>query len=101
MRRSRIRMTRPGQASYGQASEAQEEGTAMSDQIVLSLPDDRPLESAAREPIAIIGIGCRFPGGADSPEKFWRLLCDGVDAITPIPVDRWHVPAFSDPDPAK
>jgi acyl transferase domain-containing protein len=35
-----------------------------------------------KEPIAIIGIGCRFPGGANSPEAFWKLLRDGVDAIT-------------------
>ena len=34
-----------------------------------------------RSPLAIVGIGCRFPGGADNPTSFWRLLCDGVDAI--------------------
>ena len=39
------------------------------------------------EPIAIIGIGCRFPGGADSLDAFWRLLRDGVDAITEVPAD--------------
>lgn len=38
-------------------------------------------ESAHREPIAIIGMGCRFPGGADSTESFWRLLCTGTDAV--------------------
>jgi acyl transferase domain-containing protein/ubiquinone/menaquinone biosynthesis C-methylase UbiE/acyl carrier protein len=53
------------------------------------------------EPIAIIGIGCRFPGGADDPAKFWRLLTDGVDAIREVPEDRWRVRAFYDPDPAK
>jgi phthiocerol/phenolphthiocerol synthesis type-I polyketide synthase C len=40
------------------------------------------------EPIAIIGIGCRFPG-ADGPTAFWRLLSDGVDTITEVPPDRW------------
>lgn len=45
--------------------------------------------AGANEPIAIIGIGCRFPG-ADGPSSFWRLLCDGVDAITEIPPDRWN-----------
>jgi phthiocerol/phenolphthiocerol synthesis type-I polyketide synthase C len=48
---------------------------------------------------AIVGIGCRFPGDADSPAKFWKLLCDGRDAITDIPDDRpdWH--RLYDPDP--
>ncbi len=57
------------------------------------------LEYAKREPIAIIGMGCRFPGGADNPEAFWQLLRDGVDAITKVPSDRWDVDAYYDPDP--
>jgi len=44
-----------------------------------------------REPIAIIGIGCRFPGDAEDPTSFWRLLSTGVDAITEIPKDRWSI----------
>ncbi|MEW6234619.1 MAG: type I polyketide synthase [Candidatus Omnitrophota bacterium] len=51
------------------------------------------------EPIAIIGMGCRFPGGADDPESFWRLLANGVDAITDVPPDRWDAKAYYDPDP--
>src|SRR5579885_2206717 len=50
------------------------------------------------EPIAIIGMGCRFPGGADSPEAFWQLLSSGSDAIRDIPAGRWDVDAFFDPD---
>ncbi len=50
------------------------------------------------EPIAIVGIGCRFPGARD-PEAFWQLLHDGVDAITEVPSDRWDINAFYDPDP--
>ncbi|OLR93777.1 type I polyketide synthase [Actinokineospora bangkokensis] len=42
----------------------------------------------ADDPIAIVGIGCRFPGGADTPEAFWRLIADGVDALGPFPADR-------------
>lgn len=52
-----------------------------------------------KEPIAIVGIGCRFPGGANTPQKFWQLLCRGVDAITKIPEDRWNVDKFYHPDP--
>jgi microcystin synthetase protein McyG len=51
------------------------------------------------EPIAVIGMGCRFPGGADGPDGFWRLLRDGVDAISEVPPDRWDVDVFFDPDP--
>jgi acyl transferase domain-containing protein len=55
---------------------------------------------ARHEPIAIIGMGCRFPGGAGSPQAFWQLLRDGVDGISEVPSDRWDVGAFYDPDPA-
>lgn len=50
------------------------------------------------EPIAIIGIGCRFPG-AQGPQEFWRLLADGVDAITEVPANRFDINAFYDPTP--
>ncbi|MEM9457268.1 MAG: type I polyketide synthase [Myxococcota bacterium] len=56
------------------------------------------VQSSQSEPIAIIGIGCRFPGEADDPASFWRLLCDGVDAITEVPSDRWDADTFYDPD---
>ncbi|HWU89452.1 MAG TPA: beta-ketoacyl synthase N-terminal-like domain-containing protein, partial [Kofleriaceae bacterium] len=61
---------------------------------------DRPLlpgGEPADEPIAIVGIGCRFPG-ATGPEAFWRLLRDGVDAITEVPADRWDIDAYFDAD---
>ena len=44
-----------------------------------------------REPIANIGIGCRFPGGVRDPETFWDLLKNGVDAITEVPADRFNI----------
>lgn len=53
------------------------------------------------EPIAIIGLGCRFPGGADNPKKFWHLLRTGTDAITTVPEDRWHLQSFFDIDASK
>jgi acyl transferase domain-containing protein/acyl-CoA synthetase (AMP-forming)/AMP-acid ligase II len=49
------------------------------------------------EAIAIIGIGCRFPG-ANGPEAFWQLLHDGVDAISEVPAFRWNADAFYDPN---
>ncbi|MGM1057967.1 SDR family NAD(P)-dependent oxidoreductase [Saccharothrix sp. Mg75] len=55
------------------------------------------VEEAAREPIAVIGIGCRYPGGVASPEDLWRLVSDGVDAIGEFPDDRgWDI--THDPD---
>jgi acyl transferase domain-containing protein len=57
------------------------------------------LRQAQREPIAILGCGCRFPGGADSPAAYWRLLAEGVDAVTEVPPERWDVDAWYDPDP--
>jgi myxalamid-type polyketide synthase MxaB len=53
------------------------------------------------EPIAIIGIGCRFPGGVRDPNSFWHLLRDGIDAITEVPADRWNVGQYYDPDPTQ
>src|SRR5215471_18268438 len=58
------------------------------------------MENARTESIAIVGIGCRFPGGVTNAASFWRLLCDGVDAITEVPPDRWDVDAYYDPDPS-
>ena len=56
-------------------------------------------EAAVREPVAAVGIGLRFPGGVRSPAAFWRLLSDGVDAITEVPPDRWNMAEFYDADP--
>lgn len=54
---------------------------------------------ARREPIAVVGIGCRFPGGANSPDAYWAMLRQGVDAVREIPAERWDVDGLYSPDP--
>lgn len=56
-------------------------------------------ERAAREPIAIVGAGCRFPGGAEGVDDFWAMLADATDAITRFPAGRWDPEPYYDPDP--
>ncbi|WAC89959.1 type I polyketide synthase [Mycobacterium sp. Aquia_213] len=51
-------------------------------------------EQASTEPIAVVGMGCRLPGGIDSPEKFWDLLCDGRSGIVQVPPERWDADAL-------
>lgn len=53
------------------------------------------------EPIAIVGIGCRLPGGGDSPTEFWELLKNGTDAISEVPKERYNIEKFYDPDQSK
>jgi acyl transferase domain-containing protein len=60
------------------------------------------LDAAEREhsePIAIVGMACRFPGGADDPESYWRLLRNGADLVDDIPEVRWDSRELYDPDP--
>src|SRR6476660_7522103 len=54
--------------------------------------------TTAAEPIAIIGIGCRFPGEANGPQAYWDFLNSGQDAVTEVPADRWRVEAYFNPD---
>ena len=56
-------------------------------------------EAELSEPIAILGMACRFPGDADTPAAYWELLVAGRDAVTEVPPTRWDVDAVFDPDP--
>ncbi len=57
------------------------------------------MEYSQTEPIAIIGMGCRFPGNANNPEQFWELLSNGKDGIVEIPPERWDIDDYYDSDP--
>ena len=52
-----------------------------------------------KEGIAIIGIGCRFPGGVNTTDSFWKLLAEGREAVSEIPPDRWNMDRYYDPEP--
>ena len=54
---------------------------------------------AGAEPIAVVGVGCRFPGGVSGPQAYWDLLKSGTEAVTVVPPERWDAEAFYDPDP--
>ena len=69
-------------------------------------PDKKPssaskatMSESAEEPVAVIGMACRFPG-ANDPESFWRLLRDGIDMVSEVPGERWPKQAFYNPDPS-
>ncbi|MEU3860744.1 SDR family NAD(P)-dependent oxidoreductase [Streptomyces sp. NPDC028722] len=74
---------------------------------VLGEPADgsaRPLPvtagTARDEPIAIVSMGCRLPGGVTSPEELWRLVAEGAEGLSPFPADRgWNLEELYDPDP--
>jgi acyl transferase domain-containing protein len=56
-------------------------------------------EGAKHEPLAIVGAGCRYPGGIEDPEGLWNLVRRGVDAVVEVPPDRWDADAYYSPDP--
>jgi acyl transferase domain-containing protein len=57
------------------------------------------VEAAATQPLAVVGMSCRLPGGGDTPARYWQALQDGVDAMAEVPADRWRAADYLDPDP--
>ncbi|MFM7200190.1 MAG: beta-ketoacyl synthase N-terminal-like domain-containing protein [Myxococcota bacterium] len=62
-------------------------------------PPQKQIRTQQEEPIAIIGIGCRFPGGVVDAETFWTLLAEGRDTISPVPPSRWSLESLYDAEP--
>ncbi|QNP67903.1 type I polyketide synthase [Streptomyces genisteinicus] len=58
-----------------------------------------PSAVAADEPIALVGLGCRLPGGIETPQALWEALLAGRDAVTEVPADRWNADEWFDDDP--
>ncbi|MDD5754629.1 MAG: beta-ketoacyl synthase N-terminal-like domain-containing protein, partial [Methylococcales bacterium] len=75
----------------------------MNDRILNALKGARQkieqLQRTESDDIAIIGIGCRFPGGIDSPESYWQLLSQGIDAVSEIPPQRWDSQKYYHSEP--
>ena len=61
--------------------------------VTAAMPEDH------RDAIAVVGLACRFPGGATDADRFWTLLRNGVDVVGPVPRDRWDTDELYDPDP--
>ena len=68
--------------------------------VVAPLRAPVPVRVGVDEPVAIVGMGCRFPGGVDSPAGLWEMVAAGRDVVSEFPTDRgWDVAGLFDPDP--
>ncbi|WP_370418226.1 amino acid adenylation domain-containing protein [Streptomyces sp. QH1-20] len=99
-------ITEPGDLTGPNAARPEGRETDRNAVLVQSIQEIRRLRAevaaekrARTEPIAIVGMACRMPGGADGPEAFWEFLRNGGDGIREIPDSRWDTGRFHDPDP--
>ncbi|WP_133250979.1 type I polyketide synthase, partial [Mycobacterium montefiorense] len=74
-------------------------GMTTQQRTALSEEFSRAARMATAEPVAVVGMGCRFPGNVTDPESFWELMVESRNAISDIPPDRWDAEAFYDADP--
>src|SRR5215813_13780215 len=74
--------------------------TAALEELRLRRAEIEALKGRRNQGIAIVGMACRFPGHAETPEEFWQLLDEERSAITEVPAARWNVDDYFDPDPA-
>src|SRR5438105_12267218 len=69
------------------------------EEVLHQLKQYRHQEKMQNEPLAIVGMACRFPGGEDSVADFWQTLLNGKDMISEVPGERWNINLHYDPDP--
>ena len=89
--------------SRSEAAETEKETQALLKQALIELramrKQVRAMKRAEREPIAVVGMACRFPGDSDTPEAYWDLLRNGRSGVCEVPRDRFDINAYYDPDP--
>ncbi len=83
------------------ASRLAAETTRRPGDVASASPRAAAANGISNEPIAVVGMSCRFPGGADTPERFWELLANSRSAVTEVPADRWSIDDFYHEDPEK
>nr|WP_281250066.1 type I polyketide synthase [Streptomyces monashensis] len=76
--------------------------TAAAASAASAVPGEAPARAAADDPIAVVAMGCRFPGDINTPEQLWRMLLDGEEGLVPFPEDRgWDLDALHHAEPGK